>query len=276
MKLENIVDESAYCSIGCITKPDDIHILEQYLMFNYDVICRFHKIIVAHNRLDEISNENFEKYNQVWNKIFGDKCIILNRPNYGHTFGFIDLDRTVLSKAKKLGYKWVWKSTNDVIIKVQIFSINFDNENFLYLQGHGISGMGWYNNDVILATNSFKNNGYEHFFPQTNFYITTTTTNELISKQHFDYQYTNYLLDPEYKKMNKHTAYKYASCEDNLRLFVLRNKLICKHLIGKQSYRRLLKAILVFKIEDSSHKNIFFKECGICHLHFPNEPILEI
>lgn len=277
MFLSNLVSKSSFCSVGCISKTDDIQNLKKYIKFNENVISKFPKVIIVHTKADHISDEDFNKYNQVWFKFFGDKVILIQRPNFGYTFGFIDLDKTAIEISKKNGFDYTWKSTNDVLITTNIFNVQKnEDENFLFLQGHGLAGMAKYKFNEEIATNSFKDDGYESFFPQVNFFITTTKTDELVDDKLFFDLYNKYLNDPEFSKTDRNPSYKYAACEDTLAKFVYRNKLKCKHLIGKESYKKLLKFVISFKVIDPSHKNIFFKECGICHLHFPNEQVIEI
>lgn len=277
MKLSNIVNESAYCSIGCITKLEDIDTLERFVLHNLPVISKFEKIVVAHTKTDNVSQQQLNDYNNIWTKHFGDKCLVINRKNHGHTFGFVDLDRTVISESKKLGCKWVWKSTNDILITEAIFNVEIGDSEFLFLQGHGITGIQtYYKNDVNLATTSFKDNGYEYFFPQTNFFITKTRGDDLIKESEFDELYFKYISDPEYGKNNNQLEYKYMLAECVLRDFVKRNSLVGKHLINTETYRTLLETILFYRIADSSHKNIFFTDCGICHYHFFDKEIIEI
>jgi hypothetical protein len=279
MKLERIaMYDSAFCSIGCITKKEDVDTLWGFLEYNRPVINRFSKIIVAHTKTDNITQDQLINYNKVWLNFFGERCIIINRPNHGHTFGFTDLDRTVIAEAKRQGFKWIWKSTNDVLLESQIFNIEMDNATFLYFQGHGFTGLNtYYQQNIDTAVGNFKDNGeYEYFFPQTNFYIIKSDIDFLIDPEKFNELYNKCINDTDYKINKTQTEYKYLLCECVLRDCVYRNKLKCKHLIGKESYRQLLETILMYKIADSSHKNIFFKECGVCHFHFPNEQIIEI
>lgn len=277
MKLENVVDKSAYCSIGCITKPSDIDNLKSYLLYNKPVISRFPKIVISVTKTDNITPTEMSCYVNVWEEIFGNKVLVETRNNFGHTFGFTDLDKSVLKKCKGLGVEYVWKSTNDVLIDKSIFDFEMDDCNFFYMQGHGITGMqSYYKLDVNLAVNTFSDNGYEQFFPQTNFFITTTNTDDLIEDSVFDQKYQKCISDPDYKNNKGQIEYKYLLCESVLREFVERNKLKCKHLLSKESYRQLLNVIIQYRIADSSHKNIYFKECGVCHYHYLNEDVIEI
>jgi hypothetical protein len=277
MKFGDIVTESAFCSIGCITKKEDIDTLWGFLEYNKFVINRFEKIIVAHTKTDNITQDQLIDYNKVWLNFFGDRCVVINRPNHGHTFGFTDLDRTVMAEAKRHSVKWMWKSTNDILLEKQIFDVEMDDASFFYFQGHGFTGLDtYYQQSVDKAVNNFLDDGYEYFFPQTNFYIIKANVDFLIEPTKFDELYTKCINDPNYNKNKTQTEYKYLLCECVLRDCVYRNKLKSKHLIGKESYRHLLETILMYKIADSSHKNIFFKECGICHFHYPNEQIIEI
>lgn len=278
MKLGDIVSDSAFCSIGCITSIQDIEKLEQYLLYNREVISRFPKIIVSLTKTENISFNEMVAYVDVFPKMFGnDKCFVDVRSNKGHSFGFTDLDASVMSKAKEMNVKWVVKSTNDVLLEKQIFDVEMDDDDFFYFQGHGYTGMDtYYKLDVNKAVESFKDNVYEYFFPQTNFFVIKANVDCLIESDRFNTLYTKCINDPDYKKNPTQTEYKYLLCECVLRDCVWRNKLKCKHLISKETYRQLLHTIVANRISDSSHKNIFFKECGVCHFHFADQPVLEI
>lgn len=278
MKLSDIVNKSAYCSIGCITKSSDIDTLKSYLLYNEPVISKFPKIVVSVTKTENITVSEMVNYMNVWKDIFGDKIFITARNNFGHTFGFTDLDKSVLKKSKDLGFEYAWKSTNDILVEPQIFDLDMgDGCNFFFLQGHGITGIKtYYNNNIDQAVTSFSDNGYKNFFPQTNFFITTTNTDELIDDVVFSNKYKKCISDPEYKINSIQTEYKHMLCESVLREYVERNKLNCKHLISKNNYKTLLETILYYNISDGSYKNIFFKECGICHYHFPNEEVIEL
>lgn len=278
MKLKNIIDNSSYCSIGCITKPDDISTIEQYLLYNFNVISKFNKIIVALTKTDNITENELVEYSNVWTKLFGHNIVtVILKPNYGHTFGFVDLDNTVMEKSKEFGCSYTWKSTNDVLIKDTIFDVDIDDSTFLFLQGHGITGInGYYKGNTDLAVNSFKNNEYEHFFPQTNFFITSTQTDRLIESDVFFSLYTQYLNDTDIVINGSSTEYKYMIAEVVLKEFVYRNKLKSKHLIDTITYKKLLELIKQLNIADSSHKNILFDTCGICHYHYKDQVVYKI
>lgn len=276
MKLIDIVTDSAFCSIGCITKEEDIETLQSYIMYNIPVIEQFPEIIVAHTKTSNIEDKQLLRYNQSWVDAFGEKVTVLTRPNFGHTFGFVDLDTTVLCESFASGAKWAWKSTNDILLTENIFNVEMDDTNFFYLQGQGVTGVKtYYNNDVDLAAESLGNEDWDRFFPQTNFYITTTKTDSLISHEEFDKKYKAYISDPEYGKTPQ-LEYKYMLAECIVRDFIKRNNLKTKHLISKESYRKLINAILIYNIVDGSHKNVFLTECGVCHYHWKDKDVIEI
>jgi hypothetical protein len=278
MKLSDIIEESIFCSIGCITKESDIETLQSYLLYNKDAISKFRTIIVAHTKTENISDELFDKYNNVWNQIIGSVKII-KRPNHGHTFGFVDLDKTVLDYAKQLefGNKWIVKSTNDVLLTPELLNLEMEDSEFFFIQGHGYTGMDtYYKLDSNKAVENFKDNGYEYFFPQTNFFIIKSSIDYLIDPSYFTELYTKCINDPDYLINKTQTEYKYLLCECVLRDCVVRNKLKCKHLLSKEVYKQLLDIIIMYRISDSSHKNIFFKEIGLCHYHFKDQDIIEI
>lgn len=277
MKLGDIVAESSFCSIGCITKEEDIETLRSYLLYNKPVISRFSKVIVAHTKTDNVTNEQLEDYNEAWWDIIGGNLTVMCRNNYGHTFGFVDLDNTVLQASRQIdSIHWSWKSTNDVLLTENIFEVGLGDADFFYLQGQGVTGVKtYYNNNVDLAVDSLGNEDWDRFFPQTNFYITTTKTDNLISWDYFKNQYDKYTSDPEYGTKPQ-LEYKYMLAECVVRDFIKRNNLKTKHLIGKESYRKLINAILMYNIVDGSHKNVLLTECGVCHYHFKDNDVIEI
>jgi len=277
MKLGDIVSESAFCSIGCITKEQDIETLKSYLLYNKPVISKFRTVVVAQTKTDNVSDDLFRKYNNIWYETFRS-VMVIGRPNFGHTFGFVDLDNSVLNYVRSLafGNMWAWKSTNDVLLTEDIFNVEMDDANFFYLQGQGVTGVKtYYNNDVDLAVESLGNEDWDRFFPQTNFYITTSKTDSLISHEEFDKKYKAYISDPEYG-IKPQLEYKYMLAECVVRDFIKRNNLKTKHLIGKESYRKLINAILMYNIVDGSHKNVLLTECGVCHYHFKDHDVIEI
>lgn len=278
MKLDRtVLYDSVFCSIGCITKEEDIDTLRQYLLYNKPVISSFPQIVVAHTKLHNIEDKLLLRYDEVWEDVFPGRVQIIERPNHGHTFGFVDLDATVMEEAKKRGCKWIWKSTNDVLLERQIFDVEMDDAEFFYFQGHGYTGLdSYYKCNVDKAVENFKDDGYENFFPQTNFFIISSKIDFLIDPSRFKELYTKCINDPDYSKNPTQTEYKYLLCECTLRECVWRNKLKCKHLIGKESYKKLLETILTYRISDSSHKNLFFSECGVCHYHWKDQDVIEI
>jgi hypothetical protein len=277
MKLGDIVAESVFCSIGCITKEEDIETLKSYILYNKPVISKFRSIVIAHTKTDGISDDLFRKYNNVWYKMF-NSVMAIGRPNFGHTFGFVDLDNSVLDYAKSLKFcNWAWKSTNDVLLTENIFNVEMEDASFFYLQGQGVAGVkAYYNNDIDLATESLGNEDWDRFFPQTNFYITTTKTGSFIDQNEFRDKHRKCLADPDYKLNPGQTEYKYMLAECVVRDFIKRNNLKTKHLISKESYRKLINAILMYNIVDGSHKNIFLTECGVCHYHWKDQDVIEI
>jgi len=265
---------NCYASIGHVGKQEDIEILERILLHNYNVISKFNYIVIYQNCGGSCENLLID-YNNVWKKIFGKDVIILPASkNRGHTFGTMDCDNAVIEYSKTLPVDFVYKSANDILLDEQILQIPITNEyDFYFLQGIGFAGLQQFQYNINLYLKEYLTP--EHFHPQTSFYII---------RNHLDYLNNRTVVDAAYNKCQSISnyngrAWEYVadfSCEFFLRDSIKRNKFKYKHIISDDSFLKLLNAILQYKIIDPSHKNIYFKELGLCHLQYINQPCLEI
>ena len=263
MKLKEIIDKSYYGSIGYISKESDLETLEQYIVYNLDILKEFKNIIVATNYGSDLQFEN----QQLWKKYF-PKCIIIDSPNNrGHNHGYTDLDNLLFNYCKENNIEWLCKSANDVILTQDVLNIQIKEADFYYMNGIGYGGMVKYdfNNQRIIN---------EDFYPQTNFYFINVSKTDYLNNQAY--------LDETYDQIHKTPNYngriwEYIpgwSCEDFLKQSIQRNNLVKEHLISKEKYVTLLELVKSNNIHDCSHKNIMIE--GICHFHYPNQNVTEI
>lgn len=267
MKLKQLINQSVYGTIGYISSQDDLDLLEQYILYNLPVLKEFEQIVVATNYKDFSNTDIILKNNSLWTKYFPHCSYINNFTNRGHNFGTADLDNILFDYCKSYGFKWLCKSTNDVILKDTILDIEIEEADFYYLNGIGYGGMVPYSFD-------FDRIIKEDFYPQTNFYfINVEKTDYLTDKDYLDKTYGLTQNTPNYNGK----IWEYIegwSCEDFLKNCIYRNNLSKFHLIPQEKYCMLLQIVKENNIHDCSHKNIMIE--GICHFQFSNQPIIEI
>jgi len=263
MNLKQLINKTYYGTIGYISNEDDLETLEQYILYNLEVLEEFKNIIVATNYDCNLQDQN----TKVWKKYFPNCIMLDSKINRGHNFGTADLDNLLVDYCKLNNITWLCKSSNDIILNYEIFFKEIPEADFYYLGSIGYGGMIKYNfnfEDII------KND----FFPQTNFYFIN------ISK--IDYLNDKEYLNETYKAISKIKNYNGKiweyfngwTCERFLRKCVLRNDLTKHHLISPKSYKILLKEIKDKQIHDCSHKNMMID--GVCHYQFPNQTITQI
>jgi hypothetical protein len=266
MKLQEIIDQSVYGTIGYISRLEDIDLIEQYILYNLTILKKFKKIIVATNYKKELYLLGL-RYEEMWKKYFSNIIFLHSNENRGHNHGYTDLDNMIFDYCKDNEIKWLCKSSNDMIFTESMLDIDIEDANFYYMNGIGYGGMVAYNFnfDKILK---------EDFYPQTNFYfLDVSKVDYLNNKDYLNETYKQILEIPNYNGR----IWEYIngwSCENFLKQCILRNNLIKYHLINQEKYIILLEAIKQNQIHDSSHKNIMIN--GICHLQNSEQQILEI
>lgn len=267
MLLKELINKSIYGTIGYISSEDDLHTLEQYILYNLPVLKEFKKIVVATNYNDILDSDLIIKNNNIWVKYFPDCSCISNPINRGHNFGTADLDNIIFDYCKIHNEGWLCKSANDVILQESILNKELEEADFYYMNGIGFGGMVKYDFDNKRIMN-------EDFYPQTNFYfINISKTDYLNDKDYINETYDKIQNIPHYDgKIWEHIDG--WSCEEFLKQCVERNNLLKFHLIPLEKYYILLQTIKDNQIHDCSHKNIMID--GMCHFQYSNQPIIEI
>jgi len=263
MNLKQLINKSVYGTVGYISSQDDLNLLEQYIVYNLPVLKEFKQIIVATNYSNLSLIENNK---QIWIKYFPDCILLDSKINRGHSFGTADLDNSVFNYCKKENIEWLFKSSNDVIIKESFLDKEIPEVDFYYLIGISYEDLylNNFNYEKIL----------DKFFPQTNGYFIN------ISK--CDYLVTNEFLDTTYEQVMNIPGYNNKpwehingwSCELFLGKCVERNNLTKHYLLDIKKHNQLCEIVHAYKIGDPSHKNIMIE--GICHFQYPEQQIIEI
>ena len=264
MNLKQLINKSTYGTIGYIASEDDLTRMEQYILYNLEVLKEFNNVIVATNY-----NGNFQEQNtQIWKKYFPN-CIILDLPvNRGHNFGTADLDNKVFDYCKENNIEWLCKGANDVILTNKLFEWPIPKSDFYYLNGFSFETI--YHNNFSLDELD-KN----HFTTQTNFYfINVSKTDYLTNKEYLSETYSIIKTIPSYN--NKAWEYiKGWSCEKFLAECIKRNNLTKYNLLESgQLYEQLFDLVKHNHIGDPSHKNIMIQ--GVCHFQNPQQSIFEL
>ena len=261
--IKQLVNKSIYGAVGYVGSSEDLDLLEQYILFNLPVFKEFKQILIATNysNLDLI-----EQNTSTWKKYFPN-CILLNNDkNRGPAFGTADLDNLIFNYCVDNKIKWLFKSSNDVIIEESFLNKEIPEADFYYLIGISYEDLYLNNFNYEKIINKF--------FPQTNgYFINVSKCDYLVTQEFLDETYNQVINIPGYN--NKPWEYiKGWSCELFLKQCVDRNNLTKHYLLDINSHNKLCEAVNLYKIGDPSHKNIMIE--GICHLQYSNQNIIKI
>jgi len=269
MNLKQIINKSAYGTIGYVGVENDLVKIDKYFAYNREVIDQYAHIIIATN-FD--SEEHIDIHNMMCKHHFPN-CILLNSTNNrGHNFGTADLDNTIFNYCKENNIEWLCKSANDMVIHDELLNKEIGEADFYYLCGFGYAGfLPPYNYTIETVIQAIDNG--EYFYPQTNFFfINVSKTDYINDKQYINDTYKVTSIPGYNGKVWEYI--KDWSCEAFLKQCVERNNLSKYHLVSKDKYIKLLNAVKQNKLRDPSHKNIMIN--GICHFQFPKDKIIII
>lgn len=290
MKLKDILPISAFGCIGTVKGPHSADLLERYILHNKPVLEKFPQRIIAINKLPEASDEDEYDYGYVWIKHFPTNTKVIIKNHMEHMFGAINLEEEILSTVKNdfPHIKYLFKSMDDVLIGKGLFEREYREADVYYLPGFSYESLRIFESDfnkmnrkstprlITSYINNYKNNVTN---PQTTFSITNV--------DRFDSYYGDDILDRYsiYRREAEQTPGIKpweVTMPDGL-------KLDCESLFGRQiknlskeclltdtEFTDLYMLVYQNKIADPAHKNIMFKELGICHFHFPGHGVFEI
>jgi hypothetical protein len=264
MNLKQLINKSAYGTIGYIGSESDLIKTDKYFAYNKEVINNFAYIIIATN----FDSEEYINTHTLMCKHHFPNCIILNSTNNrGHNFGTADLDNILFNYCKENNIEWLCKSANDVVIHSELLDKEIGEADFYYLNGIGYGGMVKYDFDIDKILK-------EDFYPQTNFYFIDVSKTDYLNDVHYINETYEYI-----KTLDRYNGrvWEYIegwSCEKFLVDCVERNNLKKEHLLNESTYISLLNFIKDQKYQDPSHKNIMVE--NICHLHFSEQNIIYI
>ena len=267
MKLKEIINKSVYGTNGYISSLEDFNKIEQYILYNLDILLHFKQIIVATNYNEDNKSDLIKFNSKLWKNYFPNCILIDSEINRGPAFGAADLDNLLFDYCKLNNIEWLCKSDNDIILQETLLDKEVEEAYFYYLNGISYE-------DLYLSGFDYEKIYDTRFFPQTWFYFLN------ISK--CDYLNNKIYLDETYKKIKNLPNYNYKpwdfikgwSCEEFLRQCIERNNLKKFYLLNKDKHNTLCETVNIYKIGDPSHKNIMID--GICHFQYPEQNIIEI
>ena len=180
MKFREVVEKSAYGTVGYVAKPGDLQVLERHIVHNLPILKAFTHVIVATNYGGESPHELAAGNNEVWRRHFPDCAILDSRHNRGHSIGTSDLDNLVFDHCKANDIEWLCKGANDVLLSAPVLDIEIQAADFYYLNAISYSALRQHDFDLARI-------GADLFYPQTNFYaINVSKTDFLIDKELLD------------------------------------------------------------------------------------------
>lgn len=266
MILKDLINKSAYGTIGYIGSEEDLIKTDKYFAYNREVVKQYAHIIIA-------TNFDSEKYINVHNmmcKHHFPNCILLNSTNNrGHNFGTADLDNTIFNYCKENNIEWLCKSANDMIIHDELFNKEINDADFYYYMS---IGYGWLLEKYDLDLDKFRNDNY--FYPQTNFYFINVSKTDYLNDAYYINKTYNFTKSLDNYNGRIWEYIENWSCEKFLKDCVERNNLKTEHLLNESTYISLLNFIKETQYQDPSHKNIMME--NVCHMHFPNNQIVYI
>lgn len=276
MKLSQIIPESVFGTIGTIKDENSIQIDGAIMIVNKHILDRFKNVIISLNSAPGVSAEVVSDYKIKCQEILPNAIILYSQHNRGHMFGTIDLEESILIYLKHnfLDVKYLWKSMNDVMIGSGILEREYKEAGFYYLPGFSYESIAISNKQHNIKTDEdyvkFYKSVVKH--PQTTLFIADVTSVSRLYGWGFLDLSGSYFRQKEENPSLK--PWEISTEGYNI------DKFDCEHMIGEtlshlsneclitdDEFMNLINLVDQNKIADPSHKNIMFKEIGVCHFH---------
>ena len=266
MKIKELINKCTYGTQGYITSQEDLNKIEELIIYNFDIIDQFKRVIVATNYDGDWKDKN----RAMWERYFANVHFIDLEENRGYSHGYLDLENAIVDYCKANDYKWLCKVQNDTVLTENIWKYEIPETylaDFYYMNGFSYETLEKHNFNFTSLDNTW-------FFPQGMFYI--------INVEAIDYMHDKTSLDEYYDRIlaienyngKIWEYYPEFQCELMIANVVLRNKLRLHHLLEGELYKKLFDMIKMYRVGDPSHKNIMIQ--GICHFHFNKNQVIEI
>ena len=265
MDLKSNLEGSTIILTGTII-PEKMEMLEGILENNFKIYSQFDNIVVVLNTIDKDGEIYLERYLECLHelehteKYKGRVYFIRDYINRGWQFGTIDMERTAYQFVKdNLFVGPVLKLDFDIYIEEKILDVNIDDADVMIMPSIGYATTHEeYKGDIDDLMEL-----YDTIHPQSTLYLILRPMDYLYTDSNWlNMKYKEWILNP----VGNGPHHIGVACEPLLRESFERNSFTIKSMISKESFRSLLETIETKIIVDPSHKNIFFKEVGVCHL----------
>lgn len=273
MKLKDIIPYSCFGTIGTIVDEESIGKLKYFLFINSDVLNSFKNIVVSLNYKEGINEDIIKEYKAIWSDFRPDSIILIDDRNEGHMFGTIELEERLLTWIKyNITCDFIWKSMDDVMLRKEIFEVDVNNSDFYYLPGFSYDSVNRAGGKERLHR-IYENFNLGFWTPQTTFFIIRSGLinsfygDDVVGKKQSYFK--ERLKNPYLKPWEMPFDIKF-DCETHLGRTTKDMKKYC---LAKDEFIKMLDFNDLYPITDPSHKNFYFKNIGICHYHFYNDPV---
>ena len=287
MQLRDIIPYSAFAIIATVEGEQSLEKAEVFLGSNRELIGKFPMLLLHINSSLNVRLGIVDRYVELYRDTFplisnGIEVLhgminSVHYPNPGHMWGTIVLDEACLREATALGFKYIWKINEDMIITEALLDKEIgDNVDFLYLPG--------FSYEILLNAGCTANlmRDYESKFyaPQTTLFILKTN---VVDSLYGDTR-TRREVWEEGKALSGNPNLKpWEVAQPDGVKFGLEDllghttkDLNKQMLISQESFHKLIDHVKYRAEGDPSHKNVMLKEIGVCHFHNYKNKVYEI
>jgi hypothetical protein len=269
MKLNDIVSNATVIITGTIN--DKMEMISGILENNMPIFNKFKNAVLMLNVADENGEKLLNNYRDLFDSICNINTYHLrDYMNLGWQFGTITMERTAYDfVSENLNAGAVLKVDFDIYLEDTILNIDVSDAEAMIMPSIGYATVvEQYNSDIDKLMEL-----YDIISPQSTIYLILYPMNYLYGEPNWlNIKYKEWILNP----IGNGPHHIGVACEPLLRQSFERNNFRIKNMISKKSFRNLLETIAEYKIVDPSAKNLFFSECGICHLYDDKLPIIKI
>lgn len=279
MQLQSILNQSIYAFTANISSQESLDKLEKFQPFLEQMLESFPKVIISTNFNPDTPADIISSYHEKCRKIAPNCVILHSETNRGHMFGTIDLEEAILKYVKEnlADYPYLWKSADDVIVSPEILIQEVPEADFYYLPGFSyetVMKSGDKTDLLFINRNEIFESGL--WTPQTTFFILNVTNIDSLYGNDIEYKISAYkdaqTYNPHLKPWDMSFDIKF-DCETHLGRTVRSLK---KHCLIAPELESLVDFVVFNKVQDPSHKNIYFQRIGVCHYHFYNDLIYNV
>jgi hypothetical protein len=268
MKLDKFLQKcDALAFPAVFENQKDLDKFDYIQSLNHDFNQLFSKstTVACVNYLNEgVKNRLSKEVDNLMNHHFKNAQVIHHRSSgkniEEHTFQ----ENFLIHFCKKLGYKFICKSMDHVLVQKEAFKLKIDPS----IDFHYTCGVGW--TKCEQKDNNIQDICDTEFFPQTNFYILNVSKVDYL----YDLEKVKTTKKEWEKEPEKFNGPYYIEMEAETANMANRNNLSKRDIIPRDKFEQIIKNVIKFKIGDPSYKNL--ATCGITHFQHPYSPVYDL